>query len=149
MDALKIIPTTILLFVILGCATATGRKPFSPSPQAYERWGRAGENITETEIQMALLECGLPAPYAFGTDVKRFYGNIPYDELSELHASVELCMRKNGFSLLPGLSSLCKDISSLRSCQTANASLIPSRDRTRRLNSEFCKAYGKSGACQP
>lgn len=147
MNALKIIPTSILLLVILGCATANGRKPFSPPPQAYERWGRPGGNITETEIQIALLECGLPAPYAFGADVKRFYGNIPREKLSELHASVELCMKKSGFSLLPGLSSLCKDISSLRSCQTENAPLIPSRDSTRRLNSEFCKAYGKSKAC--
>jgi hypothetical protein len=144
MKALRIIPTSIFLLVILGCATATGRKPFSPPPEAYERWGKPGAN--PTEIQMALLECGLPAPFS----VNKFFKDIPHEELLELHARVELCMEKSGFSLLPGLSSSCQNIPALRSCQAASVPLIPLRNPARRLNSEFCKdsIYGKNKACQ-
>lgn len=146
---MKPLEALLCLFLVsiplLGCATASGRKPFSPPPEAYERWEKSGSS--SVQIRIALLECGLPAPFS----VHKFFKDIPHEELLELHANVELCMMRSGFGLMQGLSPICKDNSKLQACHIENDYLIPSRDSARRMNSSFCKdpIYGKNKACQP
>lgn len=146
MNILKtFLPSIFLSVSLLGCANQPGWKPFSPPPEAYERWRKAGAD--HIQIQAALLECGLPAPFS-GT---KFFKDVPYKESLELYARTTLCMDKSGFELLPGLSVYCEAIPSLKSCRPENSSLIPSRSVERRLNSAFCKdpIYAKDKVCQP
>ncbi len=139
----KISILMFLLLILIGCATESGRKPFAPPPEAYEMWIKPGTDFIQ--VQAALLECGLPAPFS----VHKFFKDISHQELLELNVKVELCMKKNGFDLLPGLSSMCKSIPALQACQPENYFSIPSRSIERRLNSEFCNDpfYKKNKAC--
>ena len=104
--------------------------------------------VSELELQKAVLECGSPAPYASGPDIKRFFDN-PSQDWPDRLATMELCMLKSGFSFRRGLTATCKERPTLRACQPENAHLIPTRDPERRMNSVFCKAYPKADACQP
>lgn len=100
---------------------------FKPPPPAFDRWQKP--NVTKLEIKIALLECGYPTPSGISA------GNSN-DEIARWNR----CMKNSGFSkdeyFCDGLHNPPP------SCQPD--AIIPTRNVERRLNSAYCKGYGKN-----
>jgi hypothetical protein len=124
----------LISFFSVGCA----HKPFQPPPYTYDTWKKNGASITE--IQVALLECGIVDPTGYNA---REVG----DQLLNDQILVELCMEKNGF-ISTRKENICKvsDWGKLPACQPS--AVIPTPNAQRRLESKFCKVYPNADACQ-
>lgn len=114
-----------------GCLSPYGKAPY------YSYWEK--DNVTNLEIQKAMLECGL------------YY---PFDDSQDINSDAlgELCMIKSGFSaVIDDYTNLvCKYKPNTTACSLP-WDKIPNRSIKRRLESNPCKhkIYKTYPVCQP
>lgn len=123
--------------MLTGCF---GFKPFQPPPDPDERWRKPG--ATNTEIVVALLECGVPNPR--GPNHRLRVVMTP-DEV----ALSKLCMENAGFmsDFDDSWEGYCKNFKEINSCKPG--ARPPIRDVNKRLNSRFCEMFPRADACLP
>ena len=129
-----------LLFLVPLTLSGCLKSSFKPIPPYYQLWSKPG--ASPLNVKVALLECGWPSPSpsGYGADVASMSANDK--------TLADLCMEKSGF--------ISKDpFNGYRQSRTCNApwtakfpacqpdAVIPTRSVERRLNSEYCKTWGK------
>ena len=127
----------IAIVFLSGCVNP---QAFQPPPENQERWHKTG--ATNTEIVIALLECGDTSPRAPFRDA-------PDMTLNEV-VLMKICMEANGFTsdLYGSSQSYCKRLNSPPpACQLGTPA--PLRDVNKRLNSVFCRTYVRADVCIP
>lgn len=106
-----------------------------------------GGGSSESEIRMALLECGSNVPGDFREfsrpDGKGFL--LPQQGLNEIILK-EKCMQNAGFAY-NGDKETCKRWRDLPACKSD--AVIPKRSVENRLHSPFCQIYPQIKICQP
>ncbi|MFK2902214.1 hypothetical protein ISP15_17945 [Dyella jejuensis] len=132
---MKVIIILIATFILIGCF---GFKPFQPPPDPDKRWRKPG--ATDTEIVAALLECGVPTPRGPNIKVRV---TMTTDEV----ALSKLCMEHSGFTsdFDDSWSGYCLKFKDINSCGLGTKA--PSRDKNKRLNSQFCKSFPNADVC--
>ncbi|GAB2590512.1 hypothetical protein ISP15_17655 [Dyella jejuensis] len=116
-----------------------GYKPFQPPPSGSEIWKKEG--ASEAMVTLALLECGSREPR----------GRVPgLQETETVNDDVltRLCMEKSGFTSDSQYSAanFCQMLGNKPTA--CNPGIVPpTRDVSRRLNSQFCKAFPDADVC--
>jgi hypothetical protein len=134
-----------LSFLLLGLNGCTNMDRVAPMSWTYYLSG----GISESEIRVALLECGSNVP----GDVREFYkpsGNgflLPRLPSNDFMLVVK-CMQNAGFTNSE-FKNECNhpNAKDLTACKP-NA-VIPKRSAENRINSPYCKIYSKIKICQP
>lgn len=134
---------------VLSCFLMTGciKSSFQPIPPLYMLWVKSG--ASHLDVKMALMECGWPSPNPSG------YGQDTADMSPNDRALTNLCMEKsgfatkdpfNGYKLIP----TCEQPYQVKYPACQPNAIIPTRSVERRLNSAYCKGYGKNTSeCLP
>ncbi|WP_082065234.1 hypothetical protein [Xanthomonas sp. MUS 060] len=126
-----------LCLVMSGCA---GFVPFQPNPPEDEEWSKPG--ASQLDIDKAMLECGYPTPFGVRDRILDIFPS------SNEIALMDRCMRNSGFSYSDNFN-YCKGkgFRELPACQPD--AIIPRRELSKRINSQYCKKYTKADACTP
>lgn len=107
-----------------------------------------GNDASEIEIRMALLECGSNVPGDFrefhNPEGKGFLTRA--QNLNDIFL-IEKCMQNAGFSYSDEGRETCVRWKDLPACKPD--AFIPKRSVENRLNSLYCKIYPKTKICQP
>ncbi|MFZ3088594.1 MAG: hypothetical protein WA123_11075 [Methylotenera sp.] len=120
---LRVLFFFLIAYSLIGCV-----RGFQPPPPEHETWRKQGAN--SLEVKKVLLECGWYSPR----------GINPYESTNQEIAQWDRCMKNSGFV---NSSYFCEGLHNLPpSCQPD--AIIPTRSVERRLNSAYCKGYGKN-----
>lgn len=131
----------LMLLGLSGCISNMDR--VAPMEWTYY----SGNNASEAEIRMALLECGSNVP-GDSREFSRPDGKgflLPQQRLNEI-ILVEKCMQNAGFAY-SGDKGTCGRWKDLPACKPD--AVIPKRSVMNRLNSPYCKLIPKTEICQP
>ncbi|QIE17497.1 hypothetical protein [Xanthomonas oryzae] len=129
----------ILIIILLNLTSCFGFKPFQPNPDEYEMWSAVG--ASQLDVKKAMLECGYPTPFGIRSRELNIFPSP--DEM----ALTDRCMKKSGFFYKDRSYNFCRTFHEISACQPD--AIIPHRELSRRINSQYCKKYTKADACAP
>ncbi|WCE05583.1 hypothetical protein [Pseudoxanthomonas sp. JBR18] len=131
----------IFLFsLVVGCS---GRKPFQPPPDTYERWVKPGESFID--VKKAVMECGYPNPYnaLLESDNSRNRAILGANEI----ILADLCLIGSGYKYhRRDKYDFCVG-DKWPACSSSVQP--PKRSVKLRLESRFCRDFPAADVCQP